>query len=152
MTSKNFTLPCGLFCCNDCHSVLTDKKVSIDKTTNADIPVLYVLSSCGKYTMPMVLGLSEDSVEIFNPRHHSDTHFSSFRWSIGARVECRPEAFTDLFHLCLLVSRSWKYCNHENQQSRTEKLFTDFNETDGWNDLLASALQAISYWDGTCQP
>lgn len=40
----------------------------------------------------MVLGLSEDGLQILDSRHHADAHFSSFLGCVGTGVQGRSKA------------------------------------------------------------
>ncbi|CAN7977326.1 unnamed protein product, partial [Ixodes persulcatus] len=57
-------------------------------------PVLDVLGRSHQHPVTVVLGLAEHlrNVDIFDPRHHSDGHFSAVGGSLGARVQGGPKS------------------------------------------------------------
>lgn len=56
-------------------------------------------------TVTMVLGLSENSLQVLDTGHDSDGHLSSLSWGVGTGVQGGSESFADFLDLGLeLVS------------------------------------------------
>ena len=65
---------------------------------NLDEPHLDVLGCGGQHPLPVIVGLADDRVEVFQTLHDADGHLATVAGHVRARVKGCSEAFADLFH------------------------------------------------------